>query len=98
HGESAVVAAAPAAGPKPGNRRGPIMPSARVLLSGLTAPPPCTGDANGDRQINFADIISVLQAWGTTPPAFGLGDANGDARVDFGDVIAVLQGWGAACG
>lgn len=58
-------------------------------------PPPCYGDANGDRTVNFSDITSVLTNWASTGPA---GDANFSGGVDFADVTAVLTAWGSDCG
>ncbi|MDX2115867.1 MAG: FG-GAP-like repeat-containing protein [Planctomycetota bacterium] len=63
----------------------------------FAAPPSCPGDADGDRVVNFGDVVAVLQRWGTTPSAFGPGDANGDARVDFSDIIEVLRNWARVC-
>lgn len=62
----------------------------------FAAPPPpaCEGDANGDRQVNFADVTAVLANWGTPGPA---GDANHDMTVNFADATSVLANWGNAC-
>jgi plastocyanin len=57
-------------------------------------PPPCQGDATGDRVVEFGDITSVLANWGGTGPA---GDADHDNDVDFGDVTAVLANFGVPC-
>ncbi|MDX2114181.1 MAG: hypothetical protein SFZ24_00990 [Planctomycetota bacterium] len=44
--------------------------SARVFFSvPLPAPPaPCPGDANGDRSVNFADVVDVLRNFNATCP------------------------------
>ncbi len=71
-----------------------------VPLAVVVVPPPhCTGDANGDRVIDFADITAVLSNWGAsyTPGSGGAGDANDDGSVDFADITAVLSSWGAVC-
>lgn len=58
-------------------------------------PPPCFGDANGDRVINFADITDVLSNWQSTGPN---GDADLSGFVNFADITTVLTLWGAGCG
>lgn len=62
---------------------------------------PCPGDANGDREVNFADVTSVLGNWladyTQDPSGTGPGDANGDGVVDFSDVTETLGNWLAAC-
>ncbi|MDX2115077.1 MAG: M12 family metallo-peptidase [Planctomycetota bacterium] len=57
--------------------------------------PPCAGDANGDRSVNFVDITAVLSNWGGAGPA---GDANNDGAVNFSDVSNVLAFWATSCG
>ncbi|MDX2115083.1 MAG: hypothetical protein SFZ24_05605 [Planctomycetota bacterium] len=84
------------------NNAGTPEPYQAVLLvtPQIQAPPPfCTGDANNDGQINFADITSVLANFNNiyTPGSGGAGDANNDGAVNFADVTAVLQGFGTAC-
>jgi plastocyanin len=60
----------------------------------IAAPPPCLGDANGDRIVNFADVTAVLENWTGPGPA---GDADHDNDVDFADVTAVLQAFALPC-
>jgi len=61
-------------------------------------PLPCPGDANGDRVVDFDDIISALGNWlANYAPGTGPGDANSDGVVDFDDIIAVLGAWLAPC-
>lgn len=58
----------------------------------------CQGDANGDDQVNMADILSVLDSWlATYQPATGMGDGTADGIVNFEDVTAVLLAWGNPC-
>jgi len=61
----------------------------------VAAPPPCNGDANGDGQVNFADITAVLSNWQTNG-ANG-GDANHDGVVNFADITTVLSNWQQPC-
>lgn len=67
----------------------------------FTTLPACSGDADGDRDRDFADINSVLTNWNAmyqpAPPGVFAGDANGDGIVNFADTTAVLQSFGLAC-
>lgn len=75
----------------------PIQHLARWGCPRIT-PPPCA-DANGDGDVNFADITAVLANFGEDySPGTGMGDANGDGVVTFGDITAVLSAWGMGCG
>jgi hypothetical protein len=56
--------------------------------------PSCQGDANGDLQVNFVDISTVLANWGLSGPQ---GDANQDGMVNFVDISTVLANWGGGC-
>jgi len=59
----------------------------------------CIGDANGDAEVNFSDITSVLDHWlADYTPGTGPGDADGDGVVNFGDITAVLMYWLTLCG
>lgn len=57
-------------------------------------PPPCIGDANGDRVVSFADITSVLTNWGFSGPA---GDSDTSGIVNFADITSTLTEWGTVC-
>ncbi len=60
----------------------------------------CPGDADGDSQVNNADITSSLKNWlADYSPGTGTGpgDANADGLVDFQDLTAILQNWLAVC-
>lgn len=59
-------------------------------------PHPCPGDTNGDDQIDFADLNTMLSQFGQT--GVGLpGDANGDGVVDFADLNQILTVFGQSC-
>jgi agmatine deiminase len=65
----------------------------------INAPvPPCVGDADGDRDVDFSDVTGVLASFGSLTQPFAPGDANGDGAVDFSDITTVLANFGAACG
>jgi len=57
--------------------------------------PKCAGpyDLNCDGEVDFADLLILLAAWGPCPdecPA----DFNGDGIVDFADLLEMLSNWG----
>ena len=52
--------------------------------------PECPADLNGDGQVNFADLASVLSGWNTSDA----GDANGDGVTNFEDLQLILSFWG----
>ncbi|MBX3353594.1 MAG: hypothetical protein KF684_11735 [Phycisphaeraceae bacterium] len=59
-------------------------------------PTPCAGDTNFDRAVNFADLNTVLSAFGAediTSPA----DLNADGVVNFADLNLVLSAFGQSC-
>ncbi len=65
----------------------------------LAPPPQCQGDADGDDDADFNDILIVLANFGASysPAADGLGDADHDGDADFDDVLAVLGHFGVVC-
>lgn len=62
---------------------------------------PCEGDADGNGEINFADLTSVLSNWLAdyiaSGEGSGPGDASGDGVVNFVDITTVLSRWQGAC-
>ena len=56
--------------------------------------PSCAGDADGDNQVNGADIAAVLSNWGTVGPS---GDLNADGIVNAADLAVVLANFGSSC-
>lgn len=59
--------------------------------------PPCAADADGDGQINSADISAFLAAWLASIENGTLAaDANGDGQVNSADISAFLAQWIAA--
>ena len=50
----------------------------------------CLADLTGDRQVNFVDLLLVINAWG--PVELGtVGDVDGDGVVQFNDLLVVLD-------
>lgn len=78
--------------------------AALALLSGSAMaqttfglfPPPCAGDANFDRIVNFLDLNIVLGNFGRVGPGLS-GDLNDDGRVDFLDLNIVLSNFTIEC-
>jgi hypothetical protein len=70
---------------------GPDVPS---TFSAIFSDPGCPGDANGDNQVDLADLNLVLANFGTAGPD---GDVNGDGQVDLADLNLVLANFGTTC-
>ncbi|MFO0873038.1 MAG: DUF3466 family protein [Phycisphaerales bacterium] len=66
---------------------------AGVAVRGFLASPTGSkpGDANFDCQVNAADLVLVLQSWGTSSP---IGDVDHDGTVGGADLGLVLANWG----
>ncbi|TVQ60892.1 MAG: hypothetical protein EA379_07350 [Phycisphaerales bacterium] len=74
-------------------------PEDRMLFDGeyfAAAAPLCPGDTNGDGVIDFADLATVLGAFGDQGEGLPA-DVNNDGVVDFGDLSIVLAQWGVEC-
>lgn len=56
----------------------------------LSSPP--AGDVNGNFQVNAADLLAILNTWGSTGQ--GIGDPNDDGIVNVEDVLMVIKNWG----
>ncbi|MFI4855943.1 MAG: choice-of-anchor Q domain-containing protein, partial [Phycisphaerales bacterium JB065] len=54
----------------------------------------CTGDVNGDGEVNLGDLNLVLANFGQELP---FGDASGDGAVDLADLNLVLAAFGHSC-
>ncbi len=70
-----------------------------VRLDATPIPPACPGDADGDGEVNFADITNVLANFGETylPGTTGPGDADGNGTVEFADITNVLANFSLLC-
>jgi len=60
--------------------------SVRVLLNRLVI---CPGDLDGDWDVDTADLLYLLGAWGTPD-----GDVDFDGDTDTADLLALLAAWG----
>ena len=58
--------------------------------------PTCDGDVDGDNEVDFDDILAVLDAWGPYKdcPPFIPADIDQDCEVGFSDLVIVLSEWG----
>jgi hypothetical protein len=59
-----------------------------------TVTPPLPGDANGDRKVDFSDLLILAQNYGKTGQSFATGDFNGDGVVGFPDLLILAQNYG----
>jgi hypothetical protein len=49
----------------------------------------CPADFDGDGDVDTADLLYLLAAWGTPD-----GDVDGDGDTDTADLLALLAVWG----
>jgi hypothetical protein len=49
----------------------------------------CPADFDGDGDVDTADLLFLLGAWGTPD-----GDVDGDDDTDTADILALLAAWG----
>ena len=66
--------------------------SGDLLIDGPegTCSTPCEGDVDEDGAVTVADLLTVIDQWGTS----GSADINGDGIVDVSDLLAVVGNWG----
>ena len=68
-----------------------LVPCAALAATPAACAQGCTGDLNGDRTVDGADLGTLLGNWGDP----GNGDFNGNGTVDGGDLGVMLGAWGA---
>jgi hypothetical protein len=56
------------------------------------------GDANRDRQVDFADLTRLAQNYDGTGKAYADGDFTGDGTVDFSDLVVLAQRYDTGLG
>ena len=54
----------------------------------------CEADLNGDSVITIADLLILLDSWGSTDDSL---DLDGSGVVDIADVLVLLGSWGDSC-
>ncbi|MEE2908500.1 MAG: FG-GAP-like repeat-containing protein [Planctomycetota bacterium] len=55
----------------------------------------CSGDVNGDYQVDILDLLSVLDDWGTCQSTDCPSDLNLDGSVGMDDLIVIIESWGS---
>ena len=68
-----------------------LVPCAALAATPAACAQGCTGDLNGDRTVDGADLGTLLGNWGEP----GNGDFNGDGTVAGCDLGVMLGAWGA---
>lgn len=97
-----------------GNEHGPLGPQTLyasgdfVTMDGVPSErfarivcpaPVCTGDVNGDRVVDLADLAILLGNFGTlSGGTLEGGDVNSDGAVDIQDLALLLAAFGTTCG
>ena len=66
------------------------------IRNGLLCDESCEGDADGDNDVDFDDLLAVLSAYGG-PCDDCPEDLDGDNDVDFDDLLIVLANFGSGC-
>ena len=69
------------------NNVGTSSPLSIVLPQG----PTCTGDINGNDQVDVGDLLFIITNWGALG---GPGDINNSGSVDVVDLLIVINNWG----
>ena len=54
-------------------------------------PSVCVGDVDGSGEVDIADLLAIVSAWGTDDPQ---GDVNSDGIVNVSDLLEVMADWG----
>jgi hypothetical protein len=55
-----------------------------------------SGDANHDNTVNFSDLLTLAQHYGTSNAHWEDGDFNFDGAVNFTDLLALAQNYGSS--
>ncbi len=77
--------------------RNAVGPTTGAIWSFTTIPPNCPGDANGDGNVNGADLSVVLGNFGTKVTPGSSGDFNNDGFVNGADLSVLLGAFGTSC-
>ncbi|MCI0362772.1 MAG: hypothetical protein L0219_02755 [Phycisphaerales bacterium] len=59
--------------------------------SSVSCPQPCPADLTNDGQVDVADLLDLVEAWGA---AGGPADLNGDGIVNVADLLELISAWG----
>jgi len=66
--------------------------NAKAALDAVDDGTTCVGDVDGDGNVGVADLLSVIEQWGTCSGCNG--DIDGDGMVGVGDLLAIVDAWG----
>ncbi len=75
----------------------PLTSSFTVIDDNPPPPPECTGDANGDNQVDGADLSILLAQFGSAVTPDTGADFNGDGLVNGADLSTFLSLFGTTC-
>ena len=64
----------------------------RAICGPIDPPNPCPADIDGDDEVGFGDLVTLLSSWGPNPGSPADFDENG--TVDFTDLVTLLSAWG----
>ena len=80
---------APAYGYRPDDEEWDCTGPDQAFVLYTEAGEPCPWDFDGDGDVDTADLLYLLGAWGTPD-----GDVDGDGDTDTADLLALLAHWG----
>jgi len=58
--------------------------------------PYCTGDLDGNQQVDIADLALLLSQFGTSGTGLG-GDVDRSGTINLADLTILLEGFGQPC-
>jgi len=70
---------------------------ASMPVPSVPPPPSCAGDANGDNNVDGADLSVLLSSFGGPASGPGQGDFNNDGQCDGADLSVLLGQFGTTC-
>jgi hypothetical protein len=73
----------------PGEANGELTLELEIRVSGDAS---CSGDVTGDQNVTIADLLAVIDAWGTCQGCAA--DINDDGLVGIVDLLLVIEFWG----
>jgi subtilisin family serine protease len=66
--------------------------NAKAALDAVDDGTSCAGDLDGDGSVGVADLLGVVDQWGSCSGCSG--DIDGDGTVGVGDLLAIVDAWG----
>jgi hypothetical protein len=66
-----------------------------IAITQAPLPPLCPADVNGSGAVDIDDLLTVINAWGSTgAPGTVPGDVNQSGMTDIDDLLLVINAWG----